>query len=472
MGERLSLHDRLSALEATISKLHSIIDEQAIRISKLEEENRIFKEENRILKIENQALKEEIRKLKIRSTSNNSSLPPSKDIARTSTKKASSGKKSGGQLCHKGSFLALTDNPDKIIDLNPNYCNCCGGDLSNVESENYTRRQEIDIPPITPITTEFRNHRKKCPICGNAQSSDFPNRINNHVQYGPNIQAQIAYNSVYQAIPFKRMTDFFKNIFNLNISQGSIANIIEKFAQTANPIYNFIKKQIQKAKTAGSDESSVRVNGVNFWIWVWQNLYYTYISTSSSRGYQTIEDEFPNGFPNTILVSDRWAAQLKTPAKAHQLCTAHLARDLESCKEHDKIYWPYQMHLFLKKCLLIKKEKSVLGANSSEFIELQDELEKLLYEEISPTAKKSFTLQKSLQKHSKYLLTFLIDEQTPPDNNGSERAIRMVKVKQKVSGQFKSGAQSFAIIRSVFDTCNKQNISIFQTAKLIASLGD
>jgi transposase len=479
MGELLSLEYRLLALEATTSSMQSIIDTQATRISELEVENKLFKEnhlnlkeENLVLKEENHKLKEEIRKLKIRPNSINSSIPPSKDIARISTKKPASGKKTGGQLGHKGAFLALIDNPDKIVDINPNYCNCCGNDLSNVESSSFMRCQEIDIPPISPITTEFRNHRKKCPNCGNTQSSGFPNHIKNHVQYGPNIQTQIAYNSVYQAMPFKRMTEFFKSIFNLKICQGSIANIIEKIARLAKPLYNHIKQKIQKARIVGSDETSIRVNSEKYWAWVWQNNEYTYISATNSRGYKTIENEFPNGFPNAVLVSDRLPAQLKTPAKAYQICTAHLARDLESCKEHDKIYWPHQMHHFLKKCLLVKKEKFVLDADSTEFLNLQSELQNLLYEEISPTAKKSFTLQKSLQKNNANILTFLIDEYTPPDNNGSERAIRNLKVKQNVSGQFKSGEKSFAILRSVIDTCIKQNLPIFQTAKLIASAGD
>jgi transposase len=476
MGELLSFEDRLLALETS---MQSIIDTQATRISELELENNLFKEnflilkeENLILKEENHKLKEEIRKLKIRTNSGNSSLPPSKDIARISTKKTASGKKTGGQLGHKGAFLALIDNPEKIVNINPNYCNCCGNDLSSVESENFTRRQEIDIPPISPITTEFRNHRKKCSNCGSTQSGDFPNHIKNHVQYGANIQTQIAYNSVYQAMPFKRMTEFFKSIFNFKISQGSIANIIKKIARLAKPVYNHIKQNIQKARIVGSDETSIRVNSKKYWAWVWQNHEYTYISASNSRGYKTIENEFPNGFPNAVLVSDRLPAQLKTPAKAYQICTAHLARDLEACKEHDEIYWPHQMHLFLKKCLLIKKEKFVLDAGSTEFLSLQSELQNLLYEDISPSAKKSFTLQKSLQKNIANILTFLIDEYTPPDNNGSERAIRNLKVKQKVSGQFKSGETQFAILRSVIDTCIKQNIPIFQTTKLIACSGD
>jgi transposase len=455
MGEQLSLEDRILALEANDKILLAENKEQAnlikllyLRICELEEENR------------------QLRNFK---NSSNSSIPPSKDIARITIKKPASGKKTGGQPGHKGAFLEMTDTPDEIIDIMPNYCNCCGSDLSNVESESYSSRQEIDIPPIKAIIKEYRSHSKHCHKCGKVQSSSFPERLKSPVQYGQTIQSIIVYNSAYQMLPFKRMTEFFQNMFNLKISQGTIDNIIKKVAKYAEPIYDYIKRQIEHAKHVGSDETSMRVNGKNKWIWTWQNPSYTYISVSDSRGFQTIKGEFPNGFPDSVLISDRWAAQLKTPAKAHQICTAHLLREFKYCKELDKIDWAQKFIDFLKKCFDVKANNSALETNSSKLQELKNELKSLLYEEISPTAKKSKTLQKSLQKQEQNILTFLTDENTPPDNNGSERAIRNVKIKQKVSGQLKSGVKAFCVLRSIFDTFAKQNKSIFDSTKLIVN---
>ena len=445
----------------------------------LQEENRLLKET--IVQLQEHItrqdarindLEEKLRKALLTRNSSNSSKPPSTDFfkaQRNQSLREKSEKKSGGQPGHKGSTLKMSDSPDEIIKLEPNYCNICGSSLDNQQAELQSKRQVIDIPPIRPIITEYQNYKKRCPNCGHDQQSDYPIGITNHVQYGSNVEAAIIYFSIYQYIPYKRLKDCLSHLLNINLSQGSIDNILNRMASKAELVYNVIKEKIQLSKQSGSDETSVKVNGKKWWIWVWQNILLTFIAVSDNRGSKTIDDLFPDGFLNSVLTSDRWAAQLKTQAKAHQLCIAHLLRDLKYLYELEKNIWSLNFKKAIKKSIELKSEQSEYNRNDSKVLELEHTLDVLLKEiipkDINP---KTHTFQQSLIKHRDSILTHLYCKDTPPDNNGSERAIRNVKVKQKISGQFKSGQKVFCILRSVVDTCLKNGIDVFFALSSIA----
>lgn len=427
-----------------------------------------------IIKLEKRIdfLEEELRKAKTPKNSSNSSKPPSSDMftpKRNQSLRESSGKKSGGQPGHKGATLEMSSNPDEVIKLVPEYCNICGGSLCNAVEELHSKRQVVDIPPIRPIITEYQRYRKCCQQCGHTQETDFPSGVTNNVQYGAGVEAAIAYFSIYQSLPYRRLAECLKHYFNLDISEGSINNMLTRIASKAMPVYNHIKEKVAESHHIGSDETSVKVGGDKWWIWVWQTLNYTYLSSSKSRGSITIETEFPNGLPNTILSSDRWAAQIKTPALAHQFCTAHLLRDLKYLEELEKSQWSIKMKQLIKDALDFKSRKSHYSRTDDEAIKIEQRFDALLQEHIpKETQPKSLTLQKKFITHRNSIFVFLYNADTPPDNNASERAIRNVKVKQKVSGQFIVGQQIFCILRSVIDTCIKQSIDIVDALTEIA----
>lgn len=445
------------------------------------EEIILLREENRLLRqllIECQRriteLEDQLRKAGVSKNSSNSSKPPSTDISRPKRNESlrePSGKKSGGQEGHKGTTLQMSETPDEIVDLKPGYCNECGCDLENVEGKFLSKRQVKDIPPVIPIVTEYRNYERCCPKCGHHQKSSFPAGVNSHIQYGENVEAAVAYLSVYQYMPFKRMQEFFKDYFNLEISQGSINNILKQMGEKAMPVYNRIKEDVMKSEQLGSDETSLKVNGKNFWAWVWQTYQSTFIAVSESRGSKTIDTLFPDGFKNSILSSDRWPAQLKTIAKGYQICLAHLQRDLKLLKELEADQWSYAMAELLKEALFLKDENPEYSRNDPRILQLEENLDAMLKEVIPKTnLPKTHALWKSLVKHRDSILTFLYYEFLAPDNNASERAIRNVKVKQKVSGQFKSNENIFCILRSVIDTCKKRGVDIFSSLNSIAQL--
>ena len=254
-------------------------------------------------------------------------------------------------------------------------------------------------------------------------------------------------------------------MLNHSISEGTISNVLVKAASKAQFIYDEILEEIKRSIYVGGDETGVKVNGEKWWIWVWQNVKNTYLIASANRGFKTIETLFPEGLPNAIVGTDRWAAQLKTQTKGKQLCIAHLLRDLIYLIELERGQWAQQFKTLLLKALKIRNDcdekQTALVASDQKAQDLEQQLDKLIIEYLNEKEyPKSLTFQNSMLKHRPYLFTFLYYLEVPPDNNGSERAIRMAKVKLKISGMFKSGQHIFCTLRSVCDTLRKRNLNM------------
>jgi transposase len=428
-----------------------------------ETEVKMLKEEIHLLNEKIDLLMKVIQTKPPQKNSSNSSIPPSSDLSRKnkSTREKST-KKSGGQPGHKGSTLLQTQNPDTIIDLKSDYCGVCGQSLSNQKYKLKSKRQTIDIPPIKPICHEYRQYSCTCPNCQHEQIGDYPQNVSAPIQYGVRIQTLVSYLSVYQCIPFARLASMFSDLFNVSLSEGSIKNILVSISDKAGSVHNRIKEEIRKSGIVGSDETGARENGKKMWIWTWQNLLNTYIISSDSRGFQTIKEEWTNGLPASVLVSDRLSAQLKTPAKDHQICLAHLLREVTYLEEFENHPFSSKFKAFINDIFVFKKHQDRdYKSSDQEIIAFENKLNKLLSITISSNEySKTATFQKSILKVRNYILPCIYSKEIPPDNNGSERAIRNIKVKQKVSGQFKSGSQIFCILRSIIDTCKKRKQNI------------
>jgi transposase len=187
-----------------------------------------------------------------------------------------------------------------------------------------------------------------------------------------------------------------------------------------------------------------------------------FIVASDNRGSQTINSVWKDGLPNATLISDRWAAQLKATVQNHQLCLAHLLRELIFLEKSEKLLFATSFKELIVSIFDIRKTltKAYLP-NSIEALAFENTLNELLAitidREISP---KTAIFQASMIKYRNYILPCLYNLDIPPDNNGSERAIRNVKIKQKVAGQFKTGQNAFCTIRSVIDTLLKRNLEV------------
>jgi transposase len=428
-------------------------------------------------------LSEKIKKLEEKNSlqrngkdSNKSSTPPSQDIGRSNKKnlRFKSGLKSGGQLGHEGFTLKMKEDPDEIIEYKPDYCCSCGADLQQVESQVNENKQEVIIPSIRARYIEHRSHTKICPCCNNTCKGYLPDHLKAPIQYGSSVSTVVSYLSVYQYMPYHRISLMFNDIFGIPISEGSIDNMLESSMQKALPAYGVIQQKIQQCEVVGSDETGCHINGKKGWFHTWQNTLLTFIVASLNRGYQTIETYFPNGFPQSVYVSDCWAAQLKTNALHHQLCIVHLLRDLSNFEDALSCTWSKEMKLLFQQAIELKHKliESDYNQPHQMIMQFEDKLESLLNVDYTNKHPKVKAFIKRLIKNKNSIFTFLHFHNVPADNNGSERAIRNVKVKTKVSGQFRAerGAKRFAVLRSVIDTSIKNSQNVFQALTALENL--
>jgi len=448
----LDPYKEIDRLNKIIIDLHKIIADQAKIIVDLN---------SRLDKLENPK------------NSRNSSIPPSHDYSRplrTQSLREPSNKKLGGQPGHEGKTLEMTKNPDKIISHIPQFCTCCGRDLSQIKAELVECRQEVVLPPIQPIFIEHQSFQKIC-NCGNKVISGFPEGITPGISYGENVESLAAYMNARQFVPFHRLAEMFKFVFNIPISEGSLVRVINRVAEKATPAYELIRERVKTATVNGGDETGMKINGDKGWFWTFQGNLFTFIIASLNRGSQTINEHFPNGFAFSVLVHDCWRCYFKVAAVAHQICLAHLLREFNHVSECYKLKWATDFKQLLletiafKKTLLPQDYHKTLNQRT----EFEKRLNKLLKEPIKKKHPIALSLQNRLVKHRQHIFTFLYYHEVPPDNNGSERAIRNVKVKQKISGQFKSfkGALNFAILRSIIDTAIKNNLNPLQSLSQI-----
>jgi transposase len=452
-------------------------------IERLTKENKELREENQKLKkiiqtllLKIESLEERLSRYENPKNSRNSSIPPSHDYSRapkTRSLREPSGKRPGGQPGHEGTTLEMSETPDEIIEHFPQFCSCCGLDLGSIPVELVESRQEVVLPVIQPVIVEHQAFKKTCP-CGKTTVADFPEGITPGISYGHTVESLAAYMNARQFVPFRRMAEMFRHVWNLPISEGALVKAVHRVAAKAVPAYEFIRTRAETASVNGGDETGMKINGKKGWFWTLQGKRFTYIIASLNRGAQTLHHHFPKGFAFSVLVHDCWRCYFNVPALAHQICLAHLLREFNHIHDCYNLPWATEFKQLLVEATAYKK--TLLPQDYQKTLPQRTEFEKRLAQLLQEPIKKAHTIARSLQKrlikYEQHIFTFLHYHDVPPDNNGSERAIRNVKVKQKISGQFKSftGAECFAILRSVIDTAIKNNLNPLQSLSAINAI--
>ncbi len=406
--------------------------------------------------------------------SNNSSIPSSTEIANPKPKKnqslrKKSDKKVGAQLGRDGVTLLKSDTPDEIIQLDYTLDNCkkCSFDLSSTIAKLKEKRQVLDLE-LSSIDTKITEHQsfsKICPECGyDNHDNAFASSVTPNISYGTTITAMVSYLSVSQYMANKRIVSLLSNLFNLTLSEGSITNLLAKASRLSQSEIENIKRLLSKAPIVGIDETGCKVDGVKHWHWTFQDKNNTLVVANKSRGTKVITETFENGFSNACVVHDNYSSYSTLECESEQLCLAHKLRDLNYAIECDNTKLMKDIKLLLKEAIKDDKEDLTSTQRVSLKVQYDKTLQHLL---LMPTIPKSETAKqiKSFTKSKNKIFTFLLDADIPADNNASERAIRNVKVKQKVSGQFKSldGAKNYATLRSIIDTSRKRGLNEFES---------
>lgn len=413
--------------------------------------------------------------------SHNSSKPPSSDglkKPRTRSLRQKGQHPKGGQPGHKGNTLKMVAEPDHIEPYPATTCPHCATDLTLVEAQRYEKRQVFDVPPVRLEVTEHQAEVKECPGCRQEVKGIFPEHVSQPTQYGSRVKAQASYFNNYHFIPLARTEEIIHDLYGHSPSEAVVIAANKMLVTKTKPCQDRIKQQLIAADIGQFDESGLRVEGKLHWLHVASTPKLTHYHVHRKRGQEGMNvggilPEFQGR-----AIHDHWKSYLTYDCD-HGFCNAHHLRELQFVLDQYEQDWASQMFQLL---LNIKAEvertpAEMMSLSSESLAYYEAEYDKLITRglaanpppEPSPTKKRGRPKQTPpknlldrLQEYKPQVLAFMYDFRVPFDNNLAERDVRMVKVKQKVSGTFRthSGADTFCAIRSYISTVRKHGHNV------------
>src|SRR3954468_24069961 len=411
--------------------------------------------------------------------SRNRGKPPSSDglkkPPRVSSLREPTGKTTGGQPGHPGKTLRRTETPDATIN---HYPAACGEPLSEAMAIDHIARQMFDLPEPKPlIVTEHRAHGCRCTACGAQTRAAFPDGVSAPVQYGLRIGAVVLYLLHYQLLPEKRLAMLMADLFGVTLVAATIARISR---DCATRFAGAVRDLVAAAAVKHRDETGFRIGGKTQWLHIASTLRLTFYRVSPKRG------SLPANVTG-IVVQYHWKPYYTMTGVRHALCNAHHLRELKALVEIEQEDWARRMQRLLRRAChasnlarergvrlkpgliaLFERGYDTILADGLAFHETQPPLVPAVgtgTRRGRPPRRVGHNLLLRLSTRKTDVLRCLTDPLVPFSNNLAERDGRMMKLRQKISGGFRSmeGAMDFAVIRSLLSTARKQGWDILQT---------
>ena len=417
------------------------------------------------------ALESRIKELEARLNQNskNSHKPPSSDIFKKERDRKTSRRKSGGQTGHEGSNLKMVANPTDTKEYPaPENCEKCNQSLLEIQGKSKVG-QEYTLPKMEISIIEHKVESKKC-ICGHTNISSNAPVIKNHAYYGKEFKSFIIYLKNHHMLPFGRIKELIKDVFGHMVSEGTIWNCEKELSEKLKPIEDTIKQEIIDGNVACFDETGTRSEKKNFWVHVAVTPNFSHFSFHNKRGLDgMIAGGILPNFKGTA-VHDFFKPYLKFECE-HSFCNAHLIRELIGAHETTKQVWTEMMLGVLITGLDARKE-SIPETASLDILKMYDKAILMGFQENPDidigkrkSSSKVINLLKRMDLYRESILKFLLTTDVPFDNNLAERALRMFKVKNKISGCFRNSmsGEFFCRLRSFIDTCKKQRLPILES---------
>ena len=423
--------------------------------------------------------------------SRNSSQPPSSDgyskVKRTESLRKSGNKPNGGQPGHAGHTLSASNHPDRIETHAVPTCEHCQASLAGIEAAGYEERQVFDIPAIRIEVTAHRAEVKLCPVCGGKTTGAFPGGVPQVVQYGPVVQTWAAYFTNQHHIPVERTAQIFDDLVHQPVSEATVLKASEDLSELIEPSTEAVKAMLRASAVLQVDESGLRVKGKLHWLHVASTDRLTHYEVHAKRGKEAMDDTGILGDFRGTAVHDHWTPYFTYADCRHALCNAHHLRELHFIATQYQQPWANDMADLL---LEIKSAVAAtpvsapsLGPEQLDaFARRYDEVVKAGFDAnprpLPPTEgqvkkrgrpKQSppLNLLTRLRDFKGQVVAFMYDLRVPFDNNQGERDVRMVKVKQKVSGGFRTleGGKRFGRIRGYISTARKHAKNVFEAIR-------
>jgi transposase len=416
--------------------------------------------------------------------SSNSSKPPSSDGLKKKPRIAGSlrgrsGKPSGGQKGHQGGTLRQAADPDAVVRHEARACRHCGSSLDAKSAMGIEKRQVFDIPERPLTVTEHQATIYRCAHCRGVTKAAFPEGVVSPAQYGERIKAAAIYLNVQQLIPEDRVAQALSDVFGAAlICPASIVAWVGKKARELGQLHDAIGQRVAAAKVRHLDETGYRIACKLCWLHTTSSLLFTFYRAGEKRG------DIPRDLRGGVVVHDHFLPYRGMDAVDHAFCNAHILRELQALIEFEKEAWAEQIRDMLLDANAAVNKAREAGATAlppetvEAFVERYwaavrlglsfhrqlPKLEKKAGARGRPKQREGHNLLERLKTFKTETLRFMTDFDVPFTNNLAEQDLRMMKVKMKISGSFRTleGAQTFATLRSVVSTARKQGHNILQ----------
>jgi transposase len=389
---------------------------------------------------------------KPRKTSSNSHTPPSQDGPGRKTRQADKDRPRKPRPSRPGSSRPLAEAPDKTERRIAECCRHCGTSAPIAGQRCRHRYDHIDLPPIRPVVTRIELFGGRCGGCGRRYRAEPPAGMMPGTPFGPGIRSLLLYLHHSHHVGFERLSRMLGELFGLAISEGAIANAFGRMRTGMDEARAAIKSKLQTARIVASDETTTRIDGVTHWQWVFVSDQAVLHEIAPRRAKSVAEDVL-GGHQPEVWVSDRYAGQ-QDLAKAHQVCLAHVLRDVQYAIDSGDTVFAPKIRDHLRWAIRVGKRRSELKDSTLAAYAARAErrLDALLA--IPAAHPAGQVLQRQVKAWRTKFFVFLADRDVPPTNNISEREIRPSVVFRKVTNGFRSdwGAQIHAGYRSVTGT--------------------
>jgi transposase len=420
--------------------------------------------------------------------SGNSSKPPSSDgygkVKRTASLRQSGDKPNGGQPGHEGHTLSAADTPDRTETHEADTCAHCQASLTAIASVGYEERQVFDMPAVRIEVTAHRAEIKVCPACGRTTKGGFPEAVTQAVQYGPRVHTWASYFTNQHHIPVERTTEIFDDLVQHRVSEATVLKASEQLGRYIEPSTQAVQGMLREAEVLHVDESGLRVMGKLHWLHVASTDKLTSYEVHAKRGQEAMEEAGILGEFRGTAVHDHWRPYFTYDECDHALCNAHHLRELRFIATQYQQPWANDM------AKLLLEIKAAVEATPAPALRLSPPALEAFAQRYDAVVQAGFeanpaprpTTEEAVKKRGRpkqpppvnllirlrdfkdAVLAFMSDFRIPFDNNQGERDIRMVKVKQKVSGGFRTleGAKRFGRIRGYISTARKHAKNVFE----------
>lgn len=442
-----------------------------------------------VLEAENAALRAEVRHLRARlaKDSHNSHLPPSSDgpggpsapVRVPKSLRERGGRRPGAQPGHPGHTRQLVAEPDLVQVHQPASCTGCGHDLTDAPVVSTERRQVVDLPVVRAHVTEHRAQTRRCPGCGRANAATFPVGVDGALQYGPGMAALAVYLHQEQLVPVERTGRILGELFGYRIGGGTLERMVARCAEAVGEVVAAIKQAVIAAPIVHVDETGLSLGRSRAWLHVGSTRALTYYGVHPRRGQVGIDAVGLVPLARGTLVHDGWRPYWRYPRCAHALCNAHHLRELTFVQEKCEQAWAGQLAALLREIKRAADRARAAGATAlgaAEQAAWTTRYRALVAEGTRlnpsgpprggkrgrPRRSAAGNLAQRLQQYDDATLAFMRDLRVPFENNQAERDLRMMKVRQKISGCFRTqrGADQFCRMRSYLSTLRKQGSPI------------